>query len=222
MVAILFVVAIVIDFGNVRSSRQGNKLSTDVAATAGLQSLAPDGTPNPWQAVCKSLDYLEVNEPDLVPFTLTYQDGAGNAIGGNPCTDAARLAQQCTPNTSTTWAWIRAVSGDRAFDIKSGYALPDPAFPEDNAEYDLDDGDPAQGGCDHLAVLTLRTDDAFFGGIADRTSYDTVARTVGRVKVSAEAQGHPAFLMLERTRCDTLSEQVGTVRARHRRRCCRR
>ena len=210
MVAILVVVAIVIDFGVVRSSRQSNKLSTDVAATAGLQSLAPDGTPNPWQGVCKSLDYLEINEPDLVPFTLTYQDGAGSTIGGNPCTDAVRLAQQCTPNTASTWAWIRAVSGDRAFDIKSGYALPDPAFPEDNAEYDGDDGDPAQGGCDHLAVLTLRTDDAYFGGIAGRTSYDTVARTVGRVTVAAEAQGNPAFLMLERKGCDTLSEQVGT------------
>ena len=103
-----------------------------------------------------------------------------------------------------------AVSGDRAFDIKSGYALPDPAFPEDTAEYDGDDGDPAQGGCDHLAVLTLRTDDAYFGGIAGRTSYDTVARTVGRVAVAAEAQGNPAFLMLERKGRNTLSEQVGT------------
>ena len=218
MVAILFVVAIVIDFGNVRSSRQANKLSTDVAASVGLQKLAPNGIPLPWQAVCESLTYLKVNEPELLPFTITYMDGNENPVpltppADTPCADPALLERPCTPATDPTdpneakptWAWIRATSGDRAFDIMSGYGMPDPAFPEDHTEYAADAGEPAQGGCDQPAVLTSRTDDALFGGIGNRTSYETVARTVGRVELGETGPVAIALVLLEQEDCQALN-----------------
>ena len=207
LVAIMFVVAIVIDYGHVRNSRQDNKLIADVVATAGLQDLAPDAVAKPWRGVCSAFAYLEANRPDL-SFTVEYKDGAGNAIGGNPC--SSLLNQECTPNVTTTWAWIHAVDEEFTFDIKSGYVTPDADFPEDAAEYSGDNGVAANGGCDQIAVISGRTDSAFFGGIGEVNSYDSVSRSVGRVRIDIVSEGVPAFLMLERRACDTLSEQVGS------------
>jgi hypothetical protein len=140
-------------------------------------------------------------------------------VAGDPCANPAFLALECQPVTDpsdptdpalASWAWIHAVSGQRTYDLRSGYVTPDPAFPEDATTYAGDDGVAVQGGCDQLAVISARTDDALFGGIAGATDYSTVARSVGRVRISVEGDGAPAFLMLERTRCDALSEQVGS------------
>lgn len=210
MVGILLIVALVIDYGNVRNSRQDNKLTADVVATAGLQSLAPDGIARPWRAVCSALGYLKVNKPDLT-LTVSYLDGNGTALSGNPCSSLAN--QECVANIKTTWAWIHAVGGAQAFDIMSGYVTPDPAFPEDATTYSGDNGTLASGGCDQLAVIVSKADDAFFGGIGGRSGYDTASRSVGRVRIGLEGDGVPAFLMLERKSCDALSEQVGSGEA---------
>jgi hypothetical protein len=208
MVAILLIVATVIDYGNVRSSRQGNKLSTDTAASAALQKLAPEGTPLPWEAVCTALEFLELNHPELTPFDITYMDGDGDELLGNPC--ASALGTVCdtadidTPDDLPTWAWINAVSGDQAFDIKSGYVMPDPAFPEDSDEYSSDVGAPEQGGCDQVAVITSKVDDALFGGIANRSNYTTVARTVGRVEIGQTGSVAIALVLLEQNDCEVL------------------
>lgn len=210
MIGILFMVALVIDYGNVRNTRQDSKLLSDSAAAAGLQSLATDATAKPWRGVCTALEYLKANESDLT-LTVQYRDGNGNALSGNPCTSLAN--QLCVANVRTTWAWIHAVAGDRTYDLRSGYRLPDANFPEDAAAYSADSGSSTAGGCDQLAVISSKTDDALFGGIGGVTDYDTAIRSVGRVKIGAEGAGVPAFLMLERRSCDTLSEQVGSGEA---------
>ncbi len=207
MVAILYVVAIVIDHGSVRNTRQDSKLLSDTAATAGLQNLATDATAKPWRGVCTALAYLKANESDLT-LSVEYRDGNGTVLVGNPCTSLAN--QQCVAHVRTSWAWIHAVAGEHTYDIKSGYVLPDANFPEDAGAHSGDVGATAAGGCDQLAVISSKTDAAFFGGIGGVTNYATALRSVGRVVLGVEGQGVPAFLMLERSACNTLSEQVGS------------
>lgn len=218
MLAILFIVALVVDLSNVRSTRQSNKLTTDVATSAGVSALAPDGIAKPWRGVCAALTFLKANRPDISFANTTYWSGAQD-VAGNPvnpvsaaaCTSLA--AQECSPNTPSTWAWIRVTDGGFVADLRSGYTTPDARFAEDADAYQLDDGAGAQGGCDQLAVLVANRDAALFGGAAGATGYETLARSVGRVKIGSGIDAVPAFLMLERKACDTLSEQVGSGEA---------
>lgn len=203
---LLIVVALVIDYGFVRNTRQDSKVTSDAAASAGINALAPDATPRPWPGVCEALGFVQANEPDST-FTISYTDGAGGSVGASPCTSLAN--QVCSPNTPSTWAWIRAVDGNRVIDIRSGYVTPDPNFPEDASEYAGDNGEVGRGGCDQLAVIVADRDSAPFGGIVGADGYDTAIRTVARIKVSSINTGVPAFLMLERRECGTLAEQVG-------------
>lgn len=203
---LLIIVALVIDYGFVRNTRQDSKVTSDAAASAGINALAPDATPRPWPGVCEALGFVQANEPDST-FTISYTDGAGGSVGASPCTSLAN--QVCSPNTPSTWAWIRAVDGNRVIDIRSGYVTPDPNFPEDASEYAGDNGEVGRGGCDQLAVIVADRDSAPFGGIVGVDGYDTAIRTVARIKVSSINTGVPAFLMLERRECATLAEQVG-------------
>jgi hypothetical protein len=205
MVAILFMVAIVIDLSNVRNSRQDNKLLADAATTAGLQSLAPDGDALPWQAVCTALEYLEANEADLT-LSVEYRDGSDppNVLVGNPC--ASLRNQECVPLDRTTWAWIHAVAGEHTYDIKSGYVMSEDNFPEDQVggAYNSDVGDPDYGGCDQVAVISSKTDDALFGGIGGVTDYDTALRSVGRADIGKEGKVAIALVLLEQNDCQVL------------------
>ena len=205
--ALVVVVALVIDFGFLRNTRQSSKAATDATASAGLQSLAPDAVPRPWRAACSALGYLRANEQGRT-LTVTYLDGDGTALAGNPCADL--LTQTCVPNSPTSWAWIRATDGDFFADIRTGYVTPDPSFPEDAAEYAGDDGAAARGGCDQIAVIIGDGDPAFFGGIVGATAYRSVTRTVGRVDIQSRNEGAPAFVMLERVACGVLTTSVGT------------
>lgn len=206
LTALVVIVALVIDLGFVRNTRQSSKATTDAAAAAGLQSLAPDAVPKPWSGVCAALDYLRDNESDR-SFTIEHFDGSLTPVTGTPCTTL--LDQVCVPNDPTSWAWIRASDGDYIVDIRSGYVTPDSSFPEDAGAYATDNGEPAKGGCDQLAVIIADRDDVYFGGVAGAAGYDTAIRTVGRVEISSSNEGVPAFLMLERTRCTVLSHSVG-------------
>jgi len=203
---LVLIVALVIDLSFVRNTRQDSKSVSDTATSAGAQALASDGVPRPWRGVCAAFDYVRANEPSRT-FAVTYRDGAGNAVTGNPCSPP--LSQACIANTPTSWAWLRASDGGYVVDIRSGYRTPDSAFPEDTAAYTGDNGTAAEGFCDQLAVIIGQIDPAFFGGIAGRSEYATAIRTVGRVTIEQQSLGVPAFLMLERRKCDVLSQSVG-------------
>lgn len=211
LIAIMTMVAIVIDLSNVRNTRQDSKSTTDAATSAGLVSLASDGIAKPWRGVCSALAYLQANQPDRT-FSLSYFDGTGSvSVPGDPCVSG--LTQVCNAGTPSTWAWIRATDGDFVADIRSGYVTPDSAFPEDATSYSGDNGLPLHGGCDQLAVIAARRDPALFGGAAGATGYGTKVRSVGRVVIANDGEGNPAFLILERKACDALSEQVGSGEA---------
>lgn len=208
MVAVLLVVALVIDFGYVRVTRQDSKRTADVAAASGAQDLVVGGIARPWAGACSALAYLRANRPDLT-LSVSYRTGAGGAApASDPCTGSS-TSLACVASDPSSWAWITATSGNFVADIKSGYATPDASFPEDARSYSGDNGETTQGGCDQLAVIITNRDPAFFGGIGGRQGYDTTIRSVGRVVIGTEGQGVPAFLMLERTRCDVLNDSVG-------------
>jgi hypothetical protein len=202
MVAIVTIVALVVDLSNVRNGRQDNKRTTDVAATAGAQELAPGGEPLPWAGVCAAFAYLKQNQSDLT-LTPTYQDGNEDPVAGDPC--ATALEQECVPGDETTWAWIHATDGDFVVDIRSGYLMPDADFPEDADSYVSDNGDPAQGGCDQLAVIVSRTDARLFGGIVGEDSYNTTARSVSRVEIGTRGPVAIALVLLEQEDCQALN-----------------
>lgn len=203
---LLVIVALVIDLGFVRNTRQGSKATTDATVAAGLQSLAADGLPTPWRGACASLAYLRDNEAGRT-FTVEYRDGNFNPVAGTPCTSL--LSQGCLANTKSTWAWIRATDGDYVVDIRSGYVTPDASFPEDSAAYASDNGDPVRGGCDQIAVIAATRDDVYFGGVAGAGGYESAIRTVGRVDISTVNEGVPAFLLLERSVCGVMTHSVG-------------
>jgi hypothetical protein len=212
LTALLFVVAIVIDLGNVRNTRQDTKRVADLATAAGLTSLAPDGKPRPWVGACEALTYLQANEPSIT-FTVTFWDGLG-PDGGNsvapPCPAVADEDEDdlCVADDKTTWAWIRAVSSDRVVDIRSGYETGlASGFAEDQTIYAGDDSE--HGGCDQLAVITGASDSAFFGGIGGVTDYESVGRSVGRVKIGNAGPVAVALVLLEQFDCQALAFSGG-------------
>lgn len=202
LTVLFIIVALVIDYGFVQNTRQTGKTTTDAAVSAGVNSLAPDAVARPWRGVCEAYRYVQANEPDRT-FTVTYLDGNETPVSGSPC--SSLLTQQCLAGDPSSWAWLRATDGERVIDIRSGYTLPDPNFPEDAGSYAGDVGAP----CDHLAVIAADVDPAYFGGIVGAVDYDTAIRSVGRIKIGSINTGVPAFLMLDRTDCEVLSQQVG-------------
>lgn len=218
--AMVVLVALVIDYGFVRNTRQDDKRTADAVALAGTGALAPDAVSRPWRGVCKAFSYLKVNQPDRVFSTVEYLDGLGAPSSvANPCASSASLNTPCIPKPASpsapttwasTWAWLRVSDGDMIVDIKSGYQTPDPSFPEDSSAYTSDDGFTSAGGCDQIAVIVAEGDPAFFGGVAGASGYETRARSVGRAVIDPGGPGVPAFLILERTKCDAISESVGS------------
>jgi hypothetical protein len=212
--ALLITVAFVIDFGQVRQTRQSSKSVADFAVTAGMRGLETPGVAFtlPWGGVCTALEYLESNHPGLTGLTGTYRNGSGTALGTDPCSNRSvpPYTTLCDPDTKATWAWFdgTANGGATKIDIRNGYETPDADFPEDLEVYTLDnDGDPAQKGCDQLAVIIGETDSAAFGGAAGATSYSTRIRSVGRVDIGEAGEEAVALLLLEQRSCDALVTQ---------------
>lgn len=212
MLAIMVIVALVVDLSFVRQTRQANKSSTDFAVTAGMHGLeSPSGIPRPWGGVCEAIEYLKVNHANLGDLEGTYHDGTGAAVSppGDPCASptSSPYTTLCTPNVKETWAWFQGTAdgGRLDIDIKSGYLLPDSEFPEDTTAYASDSaGDSEQGGCDQLAVILRKRDPAFFGGAAGASEYASVIRSVGRVRIDDNPTETVALLLLEQRDCETL------------------
>ena len=220
LVAILVIVALVVDHSLVRQDRQANKSATDFAAAAGIRSLDDgNGSVQPWKGVCAAIAYAKENANGaLDAMTGTYTNGdESTTYASSPCDDptAVPYTNLCTPAHSTWASFVGRVDGGRIrLTVKSGYVLPDPAFPEDaNAAYASDTGDAALGGCDQLGVILEERQPAQFGGIVGSTGTTSRVRSVGRLEVGTIGESTAALLLLERSRCDVLRIE-GTSGAR--------
>jgi hypothetical protein len=200
-IVVLFIIsALVIDLSFVRQNRQADKNATDFAAAAGVRELDDgSGLPNVWKGICAARDYLEANNPELTP--LTHVDAVGNTIP-DPCVSPPTV--YCT--STSNWRSYRGIAdgGQILVEIHTGYALPDPDFPEDDGAYDGDDGVASSNGCDHIAVIVRETEGSYFGDIVGSTGNQSTIRSVGRLVQGTEGDITAALILLERNDCEVL------------------
>jgi hypothetical protein len=204
---ILVVVALVVDLGRLRADRRVNKAVADTAARAGVARLPT----SPWAGVCRARDYLVGNAREFPPLDVgslkwwrpTVPPTPLSVDPCNPSTDVFKAA--CQPNSPGTWARLTATAagGDVAFEIQSGYALPDARFPDDQA-VSGDNGAAAKGSCDNLAVVVTQRRQPLFGGIVDPSAKTTRVRSVGRLNTVTNIKYIPALLLLEQNKCQVL------------------
>lgn len=212
LITALFVIAaLVIDLGFVRQNRQSDKSAADFAAAAGIRSLDDgEGRIQPWKGICAARSYLLANSDELAGMLSTYENGDGSTTYlSDPCTaqTSAPYTNLCAPGSPSTWGVLSgfADGGRIRVTIKSGYALPDAAFPEDLSSYSGDNGAVLSSGCDHLAVIIEEGEGTYFGGVAGASGYETVIRSVSRLVQGDDGDVAAALVLLERNDCEALS-----------------
>lgn len=207
---LVVIVALVIDYGFVRDNRQVDKSAGDFAAAAGIRALDDGlGKVQPWKGICAARSFLVVNDDKFASLSGTYENGdASVTYATDPCADTASApyTTRCASNSPATWArYIGTADGGRLeVRIEAGYTLPDATFPEDAASYSGDSGASSSGGCDHLAVIVSEREDAYFGGVAGASDYETRIRSVARLNIRDGGLVAPSLLLLERQQCSVL------------------
>lgn len=224
LVGLLTVVSMVIDLSQMRLDRRVNKKRADSAATAAIGRLPSgctgtgDDVTCPWSAVCAARDYLAANNLPFDATTEKWSTAAATPVfyATSPCanTAAAPFTTRCTPNDPTTWAKITATArgGAISVEIRSGYVLPDPLFPEDAALTGDNSVDTGKGSCDQVAVIVKHTEHALFGGIVRGGTKTTTIRSVGRLNTVQNEEFIPSLLLLERSKCGVLSVSGSNTR----------
>ncbi|CAN5580606.1 hypothetical protein BH18ACT8_BH18ACT8_00620 [soil metagenome] len=208
MTVLLVVAALVLDFGQVRYDKQGNKSAADSASAAGVRDLSTgDDATRPWKGICTALSYLTANSTELTGLTGSYQSGSGAPVTGNPCASGSPVQNiECSSSDQSTWArYTGTADGGRiSVEIKSPYVLPDPAFSEDTA-LSADTGVAAQGGCDQIAVIVTESETPGFGRLVTTADITTRIRSVARTVVNPQSELPVALVLLERNNCSALT-----------------
>ncbi len=183
---LMFIAAIVIDFGLLRVDRSSNQLSADTAATAAASALASNGG----EAACNTaVGYLE------------DRYGVSN-ITGIDCTQFPVLC-----DTSAT-ATVREVG-------TSGLATLTLVHPVDDNDPLMDAGAISAGSqpvlaidgdrCDRFGVQVSEEQPALFAGIGGKTSNRSTVHAVARPTVLPEGTRPINLLVLERHECSALT-----------------
>ena len=213
VVASVLMVALVVDLGQLRVDRRGNKSITDLAARAGIARLAF----GPWSGVCTARQYLLANAgffQGFDPGSETWSNAAAQAYPSNPCPAvvSAPDATPCSPNQPATWAKLQATAlqGRFTVEIQSGYVLPDPRFPDDAGRGDT--GAPEQGSCDNLAVILTERQAPSFAQVAGIGARSIRVRSVGRLNATQTLDFVAALQLLEQHKCGVL--QTGGANTR--------
>lgn len=210
LIALFTIVALVVDLGLVRQNRQADKSAADFAVAAGIRNMDDgSGAVQPWRGICAARDYLLTNSDELDEMTEVYVDGVGGQVVDElgspvaaPCVSPPAVTCADSPSPNSTWGRLTGTAdgGRIRVTIQSGYDLTTTSFAEDSGAYGGDDGD---GPCDHLAVIIEEREDAYFGGVAGASGYDTTIRSVARLD-----RGNPeitaALILLERNDCRAL------------------
>lgn len=214
---LMLMVGMTLEFGAARDDRQTNKSAADHATTAGLRGLdSGAGTIQPWQGVCAAKAFLEVNNDKFAGMVEQFEHGDGASLlgggvdGCDPSTNT-RYLDICVPSTPSSWAVYRGTTTDGRVEveIRSGYVLPDPSFPDEDSDLlgDSDTGDPVKGGCDHLAVIVRDRNPQTLSAARRSGELSTTVRSVGRVAIGTSVDATVALLMLERHDCGVIVVQ---------------
>jgi hypothetical protein len=187
MVAVLIVAALVIDLGQLKTTRRSGQSVADLAALAGGKSLS-SGAP---QAACgDALKYLKGNTPDLP---------ASADPASNTCSNIQSLAS-CKASPTPTDAGFIGATGAYTVVIRYPVADNDSAMTDGFRALNASiDGTP----CERMAVTIARSRPTFFGGVVGVSSLTTHATAVVRAS-ALKKKGIPALWLLEPANCAAL------------------
>lgn len=194
--ALLAMVAIVVDLGQVRSDRRSNQALADYAALAAGIKLSGRNMPVPVrdpQAACQdALASVKRNGTNVPPTTSL------------PC---GSLPSTCTdpsvspPSPGTAPVRIQSTgSGDYRIEIEYPVAASRIADNRFTGSVGVDDGSP----CSRMRVSVLRRSPSFFGGITGSGGWTPTASAVVRGEVDQKTLQVAALLLLERNGCGSL------------------
>lgn len=193
LLVLLMTTAVVVDISVIRVDRRTNKSAADFAASGGMSEIDL----GPWQAVCRSFEYLKVQDPKFASLgTPTYTNGAGTTVAG-----CAGSTGPCTTSTAS-WARLTATSsnGNLQVEISSPYdPATDPDFATQEAAHVGDVGAP----CEQVGVKITEARRPFFAGVLGATTGSSRIRSVARRTPGGE-QEPAALILLERRTCNVL------------------
>ena len=193
MVALLLIVAIVIDLGYTRGDRRGGQLAADNAATsAGLTlSESEDGE----QACNAAFAYLAAT----LEVTFTGGDPCGNL---EPCNESAatdvvveRFTDPYTVEIHHPVVDTSPLLGSTSTIGATGIAAGD------------DDGSP----CTRIGIRITTTGDSLFGGIGGADGRSSTVHAVARADDKTTIQRPINLLVLDRTACQTFTANGGAT-----------
>lgn len=204
LVVILTMVAFAVDLGQARASQRANRSTVDLAALsagywlAGGEFTGTQPTADAIKACVSAVRSVQTNEPSFQPV----EDVPSSCAAIPTCNPSAPPTTQPAPLTFTDSHMILQIQ----FPVLDGAVggLADNRF----SGASINDGDSP---CDRMRITLKRTDDVAFAGVIGVTSLTTSGSVVvkGDIRDPLE-EGIPAFFMLERTDCGSITTSVGT------------
>lgn len=190
LVAILTIVAIVLDLASLRTGLRTERLSADLSATAGASALDPlnGGSPN---AACKEAwAYLDKN------LGISGADG-----GVDPCASGALASATCTSGTidnSTNFPSYPADSGHYTIKVVTPVEDTDPLM---TSAYDQTVDSNRDGtDCERIGVQVTTSTSYTFGRVVGAQSGTTTRAAVARFTTFPGTQ-YPALTTLDQHGC---------------------
>lgn len=200
MVLLVGIVAVVVDLGQLRSSRRSNQTITDLAGLEAGYHLSGRGTnpvnPSPRAACAGAINAVQTNVSAFIP-ALSYTEQI-TACAGLPTTTFGGCLPAPAPVTITRGDYTLTIS----------YPVPDIEIRDPRFK----NGVGAEDGsniCERMQIRLQRTDPTFFASIFGVQEQTISARTVVRANSSALVDGVAALLLLERMGCGVLQTSGG-------------
>lgn len=197
LVALLTMVAIVVDLGHARQNRRQAQSVADFAALAAGQNFSTaSGGRDPVSACRDAIRYINENIADLPaaidPVAFCSQSGAD--VSQTTCTDPANPLTQAAPTTT---------SGD--YTISVHYPVPDSEIADSRTGVRSNDGT----ACERLRVIVSEQNSTFFGRVVGVDSLRVEVSATMRREDPQSGQA-PSLWLLDPTGCVSLNVQGGS------------
>lgn len=203
MIALLFIVAIVIDLGFTRSDRRGGQSAADSAVLSAAQTYVGSDV----EAACETaFAYLALS--------LDSEQFAGEACSGLPasCVDASDA-----PTLPATWTArdsVTRATSDGTFEASVIYPVTSgsPELERVSAIGSRSAVETAADGtaCQRLGIRLITTQEPLFGTIAGSTERRSSVHAVAAIDEGPPNERLiPAFLMLDRSACQAIFVNTG-------------
>ena len=194
-VAMITMLALVIDLASLRQDRRADRSMADTAVAAGAIEIDPVD-PTTFARACQAAwDYLVANRPD-----------SGGTVSAPDCVNTMPASTPCDTNTATrtTSGTIGTATVEISHPVRNGSPL---------MLAETQGGDRAQPvlpnvdgtACQRLGVRVVRTRTLAFAAIAGLTSGRTDVHSVGRAVLTTVANPVPGVVVLDQSACQVLT-----------------